>query len=48
MTVYSSPCTDCGGAHLGACGRHLGQITHILMWIASTGLMVGALIPGVI
>jgi hypothetical protein len=48
VTIYSAPCTNCGGAHVAACGVYLGQIARLLTWIATTGLMVLALIPVVI
>ena len=48
MNIYSAPCTSCGGAHLSACGTYLRQIAHLLVWIASTGGMLVALITQLI
>ena len=48
MPVYSAPCANCGGAHLETCGVYLGQIARLVMSIATTGLMIVALIPVVI
>ena len=48
MPIYSAPCHNCGGAHLGACGAYLGRIARLLMLITTTGLMVVAVIPRVI
>ena len=48
MPIYSAPCSDCGGAHLGRCGVYQGKIARLVMSIATTGLMVVALIPVVV
>ena len=48
MPIYSAPCINCGGAHLAACEVYLGQLARLVMSIASTGLMVVALIGVVI
>jgi hypothetical protein len=48
MTIYSTPCTNCGGAHLGACGAYLGQIARLLIGIVTTGLMIVCLFPRII
>jgi hypothetical protein len=48
MTIYSTPCVDCGGAHVAACGVYLRQIARLLLGIATTGLMIVCLFPRVV